>query len=117
MFLKILSEDKDVVHVDNDMSLVYEVFQDGIHHRFERGGGIGESEEHDCRFEAASVSSEGSFPFVSLFDSKIVITPPKIHFGKVFRTSEFVDEFGDERKGIVILNGMRVKISIILARS
>src|ERR1700677_4868463 len=99
------------------MSLVNEVLQDGVHHCLERGGRIGESEEHDRRFKAASVHSEGGFPFVSFFDSKIVITPPKIHFGKVFRTSEFVDEFRDERKGVIILNGMRIKISIILTWS
>src|ERR1700677_32478 len=99
------------------MSLVNEVLQDGVHHCLERGGGIGESEEHDRQFKAVSVHSESSFPFVSFFDLKIVITPPKIYFGKVFRTSEFVDEFRNEGKGIIILNGMRVKISIILAWS
>src|ERR1700677_2596253 len=99
------------------MSLVNEVLQDGVHHCLERGGGIGESEEHDRRFKAASVHSEGGFPFGSFFDSKIVITPPKIHFGEVFRTSEFVDKFGDEGKGIIILNSVRVKVAIILAWS
>ena len=115
MFLEILSEDEDVVHVDNDMSLVNEVLEDGIHHSLERSRGIGESEEHERRFKAALICSEGGFPFVSFFDSKIIITPPKVHFGEVFRTSEFVDEFGDEGKEIVILTGMRVKILIILA--
>src|ERR1700677_1918561 len=115
VFLEILSEDEDIVHVDDDMSLVNEVLQNGVHHSLERSGGIGESEEHDRRFKAASICSKGSFPFVSFFDAKIVITPPKIHFGEVFRTSESVDEFGDEGKGIIILNSMRVKISIILA--
>src|ERR1700677_1877979 len=98
MFLEILSKDEDVIYVDNDVSLVNEVLQDSIHHCLERGGRIGESEEHDRRFKAASISSEGGFPFISFFDSKIVITPPEIHFGEVFRTSEFVDEFGYKGK-------------------
>src|SRR6202453_1446403 len=117
VFLEILSEDEDIIHVDDNVSLVNEVLQDGVHHSLERSGGIGESEEHDCQFKAASICSEGGFPFVSFFDSKIVITPPKIHFGEVFQTSEFVNEFRDEGKGIIILNSMRVKILIILAQS
>ena len=84
MFLKILGENEDVVHVDDNVSLVNEILQDGVHHRLERGGGIGESEEHDRRFKAASICSEGGFPFVSFFDSKIIITPPKVHFGEEF---------------------------------
>ena len=115
MFLKIFSEDENVVHVHNELSLINEVLKNGVHHRLERSGRIGKTEKHDGRFKAALIGSEGGFPFIFFFDSKIIVSPPKIHFGEVFRTSEFVDEFGDEGKGIVILYGMRIKILIILA--
>src|SRR5271154_5353988 len=117
MFLEILGENENIVHVDDDVSFVNEIFQNSIHHGLERGGRIGESEEHDCRLKAASISGKGSFPFVSFLDAKIVVSPPKIHLGEEFRTTEFVDEFENKGKGIIVLNGVRVKIAIILARS
>src|ERR1700677_1190632 len=117
MLLEILGENENVVHVDDDVSFVNEVFQNCVHHGLERGGRIGKSEEHDCWFKAASICGKSGFPFVSFLDAKIVVSPLKIYLGEEFRTSEFVDEFGDKRKGIIILNGVRVKITIILARS
>src|ERR1700677_2947525 len=117
MFLEILGENENIIHVDDDVSFVNKVFQNGIHHGLERGGRISKSEEHDRQFKAASICGKGGFPFVSFLDAKIVVSPPKIHLGEEFRTSEFVDEFGDEGKGIIILNGVRVKITIILTWS
>src|ERR1700677_4883557 len=117
MFLEILGENENIIHVDDDVSFVNEVLQNSVHHGLERGRRIGKSEEHDCRFKAASICGKGGFPFVSFFYPKIVVYPPKIHLGEEFRTSKFVDEFGDKGKGIIILNGVRVKITIILARS
>src|ERR1700677_4896371 len=117
MFLEILGEKENIIHVDDDVSFVNKIFQDGVHHSLERGGRIGKSEEHDCRFKAASICSKGGFPFVSFLDAKIVVSPPKIHLGEEFRTTEFVDKFGNKGKGIIVLNGVRVKITVILARS
>src|ERR1700677_1427637 len=117
MFLEILGENENIVHVDDDVSFVNEVFQNGVHHGLERGGRIGESEEHDRWLKAASIGGKGGFPFVSFLDAKIVVSPPKIHLGEEFRTTEFVDEFGNKGKRIIVFNGVRVKITIILAWS
>ena len=53
-------------------------------------------------------------PFVSFFDSDVVVTPPKIDLCEVLRSLELVDELGDEREGIVVPNRMFVQIPVIL---
>ena len=43
-------------------------------------------------------------PFVPFFDSDIVVSPPEINLGEVLRSLEFVNELGDERERVVVLN-------------
>ena len=65
----------DVIDVDRDLSGVDEVSEDVVHYRLERRGRVCQSKEHDCWFEQSSVRSERRFPFVSLFDSYVVVSP------------------------------------------
>ena len=51
------------------------------------GRGVGETKEHDCRFEENFVGDEGSFPLVSILDMNIVVSPLYIEFGKDFGVS------------------------------
>ena len=64
--------DEDVIQVDNYLACQDKVFKYGVHHRLEGTGGIGESEEHDGRFEESSVCFESGFPLVSFFDMYVI---------------------------------------------
>ena len=67
--------DDDVINIDGDLSRVDEVSEDVVHYQLERRWRICQSKEHDCWLEQSSVHSEGHFPFVSLFDSYVVVSP------------------------------------------
>ena len=67
--------DDDVIDIDRDLPGVDEVSEDVVHYRLERRGQVCQSKEHDCWFEQSSVRSECRFPFVSLFDSYVVVSP------------------------------------------
>ena len=67
--------DYDVVNVDGDLSGVDEVLEDVVHYRLECCRRVCQSKEHDCWLKQSSVHSEGRFPFVSLFDSDVVVSP------------------------------------------
>ena len=72
--------DDDVIDIDGDLSGVDKVSEDVVHYRLERRGRVCQSKEHDCRFEKSSVRSECRFPFVSLFDSYVVVSPSYVQF-------------------------------------
>jgi len=61
--------------------------EDHVHHHLEGGGGIGQPKEHDCWFEESFWGKERRFPFVSLFDTDIVVSPTYIEFSEEGATS------------------------------
>ena len=83
----------------------------------ESGGGIGHAEEHDSGFIESSVGDEGGFPLVSFLYSDIVVPPSYVKLGEDFGIFEFVDEVGDQGKGICVSDSVGVKVSVVLARS
>ena len=52
---------------------------------------------------------------MSILDVDIVVSPSNIKLGEVFHILEFVNEVGDERERIGVLDGVFVQIAIILA--
>ena len=81
------------------------------------GWGVGHAEEHDGRFIESSVGDEGGFPLVSFFYSDIVIPPLYVKLGEDLGVLEFVDEIGNQGKGICIPDSVAIKVSVVLARS
>ena len=67
--------DDDVIDVDGDLPSIDKVSEDVVHYRLERRGRVCQSKEHDCWFEQSLVHSESHFPFISLFDSDVVVSP------------------------------------------
>jgi hypothetical protein len=53
----------------------------GIHHGLEGCWGVGESKEHYGWFKEAFIGDERCFPFISLFDPYVVVTPMYVEFG------------------------------------
>lgn len=112
-----VGEDEDVVHVNDDLSGLDHVLEDIVHHALEGCGGVAHSEEHDERFVEAAVGDERGFPLVSVLDSDIREAPADVDFGKVLGSLESVEEFGNEREGITVLDRHVVELSVVLHRA
>ena len=82
--------DYDVIDVDGDLSGVDEVSEDVVHYRLECCGRVCQSEEHDCWLEQSSVHSECCFPFVSLFDSYVVVSPSYVELREYFQSLKVI---------------------------
>jgi len=54
------------------------------------------------------VVANSSLPLISFFHPDIVEPPSDIKFGEVLGSSEFSDEFGDEREWVFVLDCHRV---------
>jgi len=78
------------------------------------GRGIAETEEHDDRFIETGLSNKGCFPMIVRMDKDIVISPSDINLGKVLGRMKFVEKWGNQWKGICILDGFSVERAIIL---
>ena len=113
----IVGEDEYVVHVNCNMSLCNKVAENVIHKRLECGRRIGESEKHNGGFEKSFVGAEGGFPFVSFFNSNVIVSPTYVHFRENFSISKLVNEFTDQREWIVIFDRDVVKFAAILCRA
>jgi len=85
-------------------SFHYQVVEDVVHHGLERRRTIAQSKKHNQQFEESSVCSERSLPLISFFHLDIVEPPSDIQFGEVLGSSEFIDEFGDEREWVFVLD-------------
>ena len=74
---------QDVIHVDHHIALIDKVLKDVIHHHLEGGWTIGEAKEHDEGLEEASIHVKGGFPFITPFDSHVVISPTYIQLCEI----------------------------------
>ena len=88
-------EDEEVVHIDDEPAFCDHIPEGVVHESLESGGGVGEAEEHDGRFEEAFVGNEGSLPLMSIFDVYVVVAPSNVKLSENLGISEFIDEVGD----------------------
>ena len=107
---------KDIIHVDDEPSFNNHVSEGGVHKCLEGWWGAAFPKGHDCGFIEAVGSDECSFPLVSFLYVNVVIPPLNINLGEVFGSLQFVDEGGDEGRGVHVSDSMFIKISIVLAR-
>ena len=94
------------IHVDKKPAFGNHVMKGVIHETLECGREVGQAEEHDIGFKEAFVGSEGSFPLVAIFDADIIIAPTNVKLDEGFGIFELINEVGDERKGVGILDSM-----------
>ncbi len=83
--------DGQVVHVHGEPTLGDLSAKDHVHHHLEGSRGVGQSEEHNRRFEEALRGEECRFPFVAFFDADVVVSPSYVEFGEERATGEAVD--------------------------
>ena len=115
VFFQINQVHHEVVHVDDEPSFREVVGEDMVHEHLEGRRRVALAEEHNHRFVEPIRSSESSLPLVGLLNPNIVIPPPDIKFGEIPRVFESVDEVGDSRKRVSILDRVRIYIVVILA--
>jgi len=78
------------------------------------GWAVGHTKEHYQRFEQASIGPEGCFPLVSRLNADIIETPTNIQLGEVSGSVELRYEFGDQWKGVLILDRYGIECSVVL---
>ena len=117
MFLHCLRENEDVIQIDADYTFGDQILEYLVHHGLKGGRTIGETKEHNQGFEKSSVCVEGSLPLITFLDVDIVVPPLDIEFGEVPRTSESVNEVGDEWEWVCILYCLRIQCSVVLDQS
>jgi len=83
----------------------------------ERGRRVHETKEHDERFKHATVGFEGSFPLVARTDANVVIPPSDVELCEDTSIFEFVDDVGDERERVLVLDRERVQLTVVLHRT
>ncbi|PFH50821.1 hypothetical protein AMATHDRAFT_143999, partial [Amanita thiersii Skay4041] len=76
----------DVVHVDNHPAFCDFSPEYIIHHGLKCCWQI----EHHQRFKKAPISPECRFPFITVFDPDVVISPANVHFRKILCFGQFV---------------------------
>src|SRR5882762_8703340 len=104
MLFHCLCKDENVIQVDTDHTLSDEILENVIHHGLEGGWAVSETKEHHQRFRESSVGAECSLPFITFFDTDIVVPPSDIQLGEVSCALEMIDKVGNERKWIGILD-------------
>ena len=110
---------QDIVHIDCHVSFINDVLEDVVHHGLEGCRAVGEPEEHHQGFEEAPIHSEGGFPFVSLLDSYIVVSPMYIRFCKVsgLGVQNPVDNVQYEGQQVGVLHCHCIELSVVLDKS
>ena len=93
-----------IVHVDFEPLFSNHVIENVIYKCLECRRSIVETEEHDHGFIKTERGDESCFPLVQFLDSNVVVTLLNVKLGKVNRVLHIINEFGDERQWIGIVN-------------
>ena len=91
-----MSVDAKVIHIDLKPTLCDHISEDVVHKCLERGWGIAEPEEHDCRFKESEGGHKSSLPLIRFSNSDIVIPPTDVELGEQGGILHVIDEFRDE---------------------
>src|SRR5882724_5346400 len=83
LFPGLAAKYEDVVHIDGHYSFVDEFLEDVVHHCLECGRTVREAEEHDQRFEKASVHLKGGLPLISCFDPNVVVSQANVQLSEI----------------------------------
>jgi len=84
--------DDDIVHVDRSFAAIDEFHQFVIYHGLKGRWGVGQTKEHDSGFEESIACFEGGLPFVTFFDTDVVISPADVELGKPLFARDAMDE-------------------------
>ena len=112
----IFGVDINVVHVNFQPLFSYHVSEDVVHEGLECRRRVAEPKEHHCWFEKPQGCDEGSFPLVFFTNVDVVIAPSDVKLCEEGGILHVIDEFRDKRQRVCILDGVGIKILVVLAR-
>ena len=113
----IFGVDTDVVHINFQPLFSYHVSKDVVHKGLECRWCIAKPKEHYCWFEKSQGGDEGGFPLVFFMNADVVIAPSDVKLCEEGGILHVIDEFRDKWQGIRILDGVGIKILVVLART
>ena len=105
----------EVIHIDDEPPLHEVISEDVVHEYLKDRQRIAMAKEHHHGFIEPTRSSESGLPLVSFLNPNVVIPPLNVQFNEILEGFQGVDEVGDVRKGISILDGVGINILIVLA--
>jgi hypothetical protein len=112
----VLGVDQNVIQV-NDHKFINKGAEDIVHEAHEGGGSIGEAKGKNQEFITSKTSLERSLVDVIGMDPGLMITRPEIKGGEVLGAMELIKEFIRARERVTILDGDRVKLTIVDAEA
>lgn len=115
-FVGVVTEDDDVIHVDNDTSgpcFADHVTENFIYEGLKCCWAIHHSKEHYHGFVETERNSEYSFPLISIFDANVVISCMDIKSCEVFSTFESIENGVNVGNGVGILDSVFIEIIIL----
>ncbi|KAM0004882.1 hypothetical protein Hdeb2414_s0226g00840021 [Helianthus debilis subsp. tardiflorus] len=103
---------EDIINED-DHEAIQVRLTNTIHEIHEHSGCVGQTKRHNHELVMSIASAKSGFWNVLFEDSKLVITRTKIDFGETGSALKLIKEVVDTRKGITILNGEFVELTIV----
>ena len=107
----------DVIHINFQPFFCYYVGKDVVHKGLECRWCIAKPEEHHCWFKEPQGGDEGGFPLVFFMNADLVIAPSDIKLHEKSGILHVVNEFRDKQQRVCILDGVGIKILVVLART
>ncbi|KAF8237668.1 hypothetical protein L208DRAFT_1245904, partial [Tricholoma matsutake] len=108
VFILILGEYQDVIHVNHKPSFSNHVAEDLVHHCLE---------EHHHWLKQPSVRLEGCLPLISILDSDVVIPPSDVQFCEPFCPSQFIQQVSYQWQQVGVLDRAIIQIPVVLTWS
>lgn len=94
MFGEVVAPDQDIVQINCYLAFDNEISEDSIHKTLKRCRQIGKTKEHDFWFKETAIGNKGGFPFVSFWDTDIMIALTNVKLSEDLGTLELVDYVG-----------------------
>jgi len=76
--------------------------------------GVGQSKEHYSWFKQSFWRFEHGFPFISFFDSDVVVSPSYVEFGKEGSSLELLQDRFNQGEGVVVADHLFIQLLVIL---
>src|SRR5882762_10906319 len=96
--------DGNVIHINGQPTLGNFFSEDSVHHHLECCWGVCQAKEHDCWFEEAFMRKESRLPFISWFDSHIIVAPSDVKFSEECALCQSVNRLWNEGHGVAVLS-------------
>ena len=91
-----MSANGQVIHVNDKPAFPDVVSKVEVHKCLKRRWRATKSEKHHHWLEQSKRCDEGSFPFITLLDSNVIISPPYVELGKEGELAKIVDKVRDK---------------------